>query len=179
MCTVSYSSRSRRAFTLVELMVVVVIMGVLSAAVVPAMSNVRAMREGGARDDVVRMIQVAKGRAVASGMPRGLRVNLSDSSLTIVKITDLGDVEIGFDPLTNGDRTINIASLYSGVSIVDMVNGNGAGGSGIIWFDYESSPHTRNASGGFVALNTTNVTITLSSGEQVIVYPFSGTLEVQ
>ena len=168
-----------RAFTFIELMVVVVIMGILSAAVVPAMSNVHAMREGGARDDVVRMIQVAKGRAVASGVPRGLRVNLADSSLTILKMNDLGEIETGFDPLTNGARTINIASLYAGVSIVDMVNGNGDGGSGVIWFDYESNPHTRSSSGDFVALNASTVTITLSSGEQVIVYPYSGALEVR
>lgn len=179
MITPLTTSRTRSGFTLIELMMVVVIMGIISTTVLPAMGNVRAMREGAARDDLMRFIEVTKGRAVASGMPHGLQINLSDSSLTIVRITDAGTVEVEPDPLTNRDRAINLSSLYSGVTLTDMINGNGAGGSGTIWFDYESNPHTRSSSGVFLSLNSSIVTVAVSSGEFVVVHPYSGVLEVQ
>jgi len=169
----------RSGFTLVELLVVVVLMGIISVSVIPAMSNIRSMREGAARDDLMRMIEVTKGRAVASGVPHGMRIDLSDSSLTIIEIDDLGEVQVEFDPLTGGDRTINLAAVYPGVNIASMINGDGAGGSGTIWFDYESSPHTRDGTGSFTSLNTQAASVTLSSGERVVVHPHSGTLEVQ
>ncbi len=175
-----HRSRSLHAgFTLIELMVVVVIMGVVSVSVIPAMGNVRAMRQGAARDDLVRYIHVARGRAVASGSSRGVQVDLSDSSLRIVKLDALGAVEIETDPLTNAARAINLSTLYPGVTIEGMTNGDGAGGSGIVWFDFESNPMTYNTSSEVFSLNTQTVTITLSSGEQIVVYPYSGTIAAQ
>lgn len=182
MSRISVQSRihaSRIGFTLVELMVVVVIMGIVTVSVIPAMNNLSRMREGAARDDLMRMIEIAKGRAVASGLPHGLQVSLTDSSATIVEITSLGTIQVEIDPLTNGNRTISIPNLYSGVTVSSMTNGDGAGGSGIIWFDFESNPHTRSAQGDFVSLNSQVASIELSSGEFVAVHPHSGMLEVQ
>ncbi len=172
--------RSRSAgFTLVELMVTVVIMGIVSVAVIPAMDNVRSMRSGAARDDLVRYIHVARGRAVASGTPRGIQVDLADSSLTMVRLDRRGAVEPEIDPLTNADRTVDLSELYPGVGITDMTNGDGIGGSGIVWFDFESNPMTYNTASRVFTLNTQSVTISLSSGERVVIYPYSGTIEVQ
>lgn len=160
-------------------MVVVVIMGIVTVSVIPAMNNLSRMREGAARDDLMRMFEIAKGRAVASGLPHGLLVNLTDSSVTIVEITSQGTVQVETDPLTNGNRTINIPNLYSGVTISAMTNGDGVGGSGIIWFDFESNPHTRTSQGDFVSLNSEVASIAISSGEFIAVHPHSGMLEVQ
>lgn len=170
---------SHSGFTLVELMVVVVIMGIVSVSVIPAMNNISSMREGAARDDLVRYMNVARGRATASGVAHGLQINLSDSSLTIVKVNSLGSVEVVIDPLTSANRTINLSDLYSGVTISAMVNGDGEGGSGIVWFDFESNPMTYDAGTQIFTISTQSATITLSSDEQVVVYPYTGTLEVQ
>jgi len=169
----------QNGFTLLELMIVVVIMVIISVSVLPAMGNIRTMREGAARDDLVRMIEVAKGRSVASGMPYGLEVNLSTHVIRLVQVNSLGETEITYDPLTNGERTIDLSIVYPGVTILSMINGDGDSGSGTIWFDYEATPHTRNDSGAFVSLNSESATITLSSREQIIVYPYSGAMEVQ
>ncbi len=171
--------RSRVGFTLVELMVVVVIMGIVTVSVIPAMDNLGRIREGAARDDLMRMLEIAKGRAAASGMPHGLQVNLNDSSATIVEITSQGAIQVETDPLTNRNRTISIPNLYSGVTMSSMINGDGVGGSGIIWFDFKSNPHTRTPQGDFVSLNSQVASIELSSGEFIAVYPHSGMLEVQ
>ncbi|MDF1808630.1 MAG: prepilin-type N-terminal cleavage/methylation domain-containing protein [Phycisphaerales bacterium] len=177
-----YKSKLRfkqSGFTLLELMIVVVIMGIISVSVLPAMSNITTMREGAARDDLVRMIEVAKGRSVASGMPYGLEVNLSTHVVRLVQINSLGETEITYDPLTNGERSVDLPTVYPGVTILSMINGDGDSGSGTIWFDYEATPHTRSESGSFASLNTETATITLSSREQIIVYPYSGAMEVQ
>ena len=166
-------------FTLVELMVVVVLMGVVSMTVIPAMNNINLMREGAARDDLVRMIEIAKGRALASGTPHGVSIDLNSSSITLVRITQAGEVEAQIDPLTNRASTINIPSQYSGVSIISLEQGNDDGEQDIIWFDYESNPHVRDDDGGFLALNDQKIIITLSSGASVLVYPHSGVLGVE
>ena len=169
----------RSGFTLVELMVVVVIMGIIAVSVIPAMNNVEEMRAGAARDDLVRLIEVAKGLAVASGTPHGVRIDLLGSEIELVEIDAQGDVQAKFDPLTNGTRSLDIQSVYPGVSLTNMINGDGGGGSGVVWFDYESSPHTRTSQGEFEAINTQAATITLSSGERVVIHPHSGLLGVE
>ena len=80
------SNNARYAFTLVELMVVVLLMGIVSVTVLPAMGNVQQMREGAARDEVVRFIDVAKARALASGEPVGVEVGLQSSSLSMIPV---------------------------------------------------------------------------------------------
>lgn len=174
-----HSDRTRAAFTLVELLVVVVIMGIISVAVIPAMDNVSTIREGAARDDLVRYIEIARGKAVASGSPHGISINVFSSTITLVQINQLGQIESTFDPLTNTTRSLNLATLYQGVAINSFINGDGQSGDGIIWFDFESTPHTRDNSGNFLALNTEPALIQLSSDEVIYVYNNSGTLEVQ
>lgn len=169
----------RKAFTLVELLVVVVIMGIISVSVIPAMNNVSTIREGAARDDLVRYIEIARGKAVASGSPHGLEIDVASSTISLVQINQLGQIEPTFDPLTNTNRTLDLSSLYQGVTITSFTNGDGQSGSGILWFDFESTPHTRDSSGNFIALNNDPALIQISSDEVVYVYSHSGTLEVQ
>lgn len=164
---------------MLELVFVVMIMGILAAAVIPAMDNVRTMRAGAARDDLVRMIEVAKGRAVASGKPHGLQIDIGDSTITLMSLDDDGDVIATPDPLTGDTRSINIATTYRDVLLAQFVNGDGVSGSGAIWFDFEANPHTRALNGSFAELNEEEARVTLSSGEVVVVYPYSGAVEVQ
>ncbi|MBL4697203.1 MAG: prepilin-type N-terminal cleavage/methylation domain-containing protein [Phycisphaerales bacterium] len=173
------SYRNRSGFSLVELMVVVVIMGIITVSVIPAMDNLRSIREGAARDDFVRMIEVVKGQAVASGKPHGLQVDISINTLTIVELDAQGRVQEEFDPLTNSNRTVNLSMLYPGVTMLSMSNGDGTPGSGTLWFDFESNPHTRDADGSFGSINTDTASIVLSSNVRIIVYPHSGVVEVQ
>ena len=160
-----------------ELMVVIMLMGILAASVIPAMDNVRVMREGAARDDIARLLEITKARAMASGEPKGLHVDITEFTLGIVELNSAGSLELMNDPLTGADRTLNISTTYPGVEITDMMNGDGTSGTGIVWFDFESTPHTRDTSGVFVALNNDPVEISLSSGQRVVVHAYSGMVE--
>ena len=168
----------RAAFTLVELMIVVVLMGIIAVSVIPAIGSVQGMREGAARDEVGRMLEVAKARAIASGVPCGLEIDLNESSLTIVRLSDAGSIEDLSDPLTMRARSVVLPSVFSGVTLSGLTNGDGVGGSGTIWFNYEATPHTRTSGGALEATNSSNATIELSSGQQVVVHAYTGVVEL-
>ena len=171
------SRRHRNGFTLVELMFVVLIMGVITASVVPAMDNVRTMRRGAARDDLSRMLMVARGRAAASGRPHGLRIDLTGSTLTVIEVSVTGGIQADRDPLSGNDRTLDLGVTYSGVALSDMTNGDATRGSGIIWFDFEGVPHTRDSDGSYLGINTQEAVVTLDSGQSVVVHPYTGMVE--
>ncbi len=173
------SSSAAHAFTMIELMVVVILMGIVAVTIMPAMDNVRLMREGAARDDVMRLLELARARAMAVGAPHGLSIDLESSSFTLVHITGSGEVETVIDPLTDQSRSLSLPVTYPGVMIDSMMNGDGETGSGIVWFDFESNPHTRDLDGGFVSLNDEDVIIGLSSGETVVIHAFTGVVELR
>lgn len=168
----------RAAFTLVELMIVVVLMGIVAASVIPAIGSVQGMREGAARDEIGRMLEVTKARAIASGAPCGLQIDLNESSLTIVRLSEAGSIEDLTDPLTLQTRSVVLPSVYSGVTLEAFANGDGVIGSGTIWFNYEATPHTRTSGGAMEATNSSDAMIELSSGQQVIVHAYSGVVEM-
>jgi len=173
----STGNLGRSGFTLVELMLVVVLMSIVAASVIPALGNVQAMREGAARDDIVRYLEIAKARAMASGMPCGLEVDMSSSSLTMVCIDDAGSVETLIDPLTADQRSLEIPTTYGGVTLDSFSGGSALSASGVVWFDFEAKPHTRSSDGTFVSLNSAAVTLELSSQQRIVVHPYSGVIE--
>lgn len=156
---------------------VVLIMGIIASTVVPAMENVREMRAGAARDDIARMLETAKGRALASGEPVGLRIDLNASQLSVVVIDQASDVVGITDPLTGRASDLILPLVYPGVTITGLTNGDGSTGTGVIWFDFEANPHTRSNDGVFGEINDSPAIITLSSAETVVVHAYSGLVE--
>jgi prepilin-type N-terminal cleavage/methylation domain-containing protein len=170
---------ANHGFTLVEIMIVVALMGIIAVSVIPSMNNVQRMREGAARDDVARMLDITRSRAMATGLPTGVRVDVNESTLTLVELTGGTTITQLIDPLTYNERVLRIADLYNGVEIDTLTNGDGSSGSGYVWFGYDATPHTRLANGTFDADNDGPVRIELTSGQTIVVHPFSGVVELQ
>lgn len=166
---------ARRAFTLVELMFVVVLMGILAASVIPAMGNVIQMRSGAARDEVSRMFQFARSQAMSVGSPVGVRIDSEQSTLELVGIDGAGDVAVLEDPLTTRPRRISIRDSYPGASITD-VTGIAAGNTAV-WFDYDGTPHARSNDGSFIGFNEEPVEVRINSELLVVVHAYSGTVQ--
>lgn len=170
------ASFCRGAFTLVEVMVTVTIMAIIAVSVIPAMDVVADTREGSARDEVIRMLEYARARAVASGEPCGVLAEITGSTVSMVQLDPSGAIEPMLNPFGLDEEAIAIPEAFSGVSITIVDAQTDA--TGTIWFNYKAQPHSRNADGSFGQLNTSDASITLSSGVEIVVHAYSGYVEV-
>jgi prepilin-type N-terminal cleavage/methylation domain-containing protein len=74
-------TKARSGFSLIELMITLVIMGVIAAAVAPSLSEVLAdSREGAAAQDLVRLSRRARALAMGSGIAHMLRFQQASSN---------------------------------------------------------------------------------------------------
>lgn len=165
----------RGGFTILELMVIVVIMGIVATTAIPVMNQSTQARQAASQDEVVRLLEFARSRALASGMPVGVVVDTSNSSLSLVTVDADDEVVSVVDQLDGQDKVSDLGMMFSGVSITSMTNGDGVGGNGTIWFDFRAEPHTRDdVTGAFDSVFTQNATITLSTDAQIVVHAGSG-----
>lgn len=164
-----------RAFTLVELMFVVMLMGILAVSVIPAMGNVTQMRAGAARDDLSRTLEFARSQAMSIGQPVGVRIDPEESTLELVGIDSVGEIIVLNDPLTTKPRIVSISDSYSGAEItgLDGVEDDNA----VIWFDFDGTPHTRSGDGSFIAFNDDPVEILINDDLLVVVHAYSGMVQ--
>lgn len=167
---------SRAAFTLVEVMVTVTIMAIIAVSVIPAMDTVADTREGSARDEIIRMLEYARARAIASGQPCGVIAETIGSTITMVQLDDAGEIEPMLNPFGLDEETVEISQAYSGVTISSVDAQSDA--TGTIWFNYKGEPHSRNADGSFSQINISDASITLSSGAEIVINAYSGLVEV-
>jgi hypothetical protein len=72
--------------------------------------------------------------------------------------------------------SFNLASAFPGASIHTFVNGNGASGSGSIWFDADGAPQVYLGSGSFSAF-TQNAVVTASGGHTITVFQQTGGIQ--
>lgn len=178
MSSTACPSRLRKAFTVYELLVVVVIMGIIAVSATPVLSQSIEARQAAARDEVVRLLEYARGRAIATGFPAGVRVDTNESTLRLVTISEAGAIVDLSDPINGASMGANLSLEFAEVQISSFVNGDGNSGTGTVWFDYQAEPHTRDdVSGVFDAIFVQNATITLSTGVSVVVHADSGFVE--
>ncbi len=170
------TSRARRGFTLLEVLVVVTIMSILAVSAVPTLGVINDTQKGSARDEVIRMLEYARARAVASGRPCGVQASTLGSMMTMVQVAADGSIEPMLDPFGVDEEPISIENKFAGVSIASVDAQTDA--LETIWFTYNAQPHSRLADGSFGQINTANASITLSSGDQILVYPYTGFVEV-
>jgi prepilin-type N-terminal cleavage/methylation domain-containing protein len=77
----------RSGFTLIELMIALVIIGVMAMAAVPALSGALAdSRQSSATADIMRLVRKARALTMANGMAHLLRVVTSDTSVGFASI---------------------------------------------------------------------------------------------
>jgi len=173
------TASTRRGFTLLELLIVAVIMGILAASVLPALAQNRTALEGAARDEVARRFVYARARALAAGAPIGVMTDTPGSSLTIRTLDDAGNPDTLADPIDDAPMSIVLPDQFRGVTLDAFVNGDGTTANGTVWFDYQGEPHTRTSGGDYDGPFSQNALITLTGGGVVEVHAYSGAVEAR
>ncbi len=164
----------RRAATLIEVLVVVVIMSVLAATAAPAISTAQDVTRAAAVREVRRVIEYARAHAIASGSATGIIVDTANESITLLVMVEGNPVPIT-DGLGSEMPPINLASMFGGADLASVSGGLSSGDS--LWFDYDGTPHRRNSLGDPLGAIDQEVVYTFASGGTVRVSPVGGMVQ--
>ncbi len=160
----------RRAFTLVELGVVVVVVGILGVTVIPAWNSLTGTRQAAAAEEVERRLVMARSIAVAEGRPVGVRIDPATDlvrSYTIPAAGGAPEFMANFDGEL--DAGVLIAAAYPGADITGVSGGNNATGDQTLWFGFDGTPELRTSGGVFTSSWSSDAVITLAGGNTVTV----------
>jgi type II secretory pathway pseudopilin PulG len=135
---------SARAFSLVELIAVLAMVGALSIAAAPALRTVQRSSQQAAAGEVGRTLIVARRCAMSRGEPAGARVDLDANSITLWMMPSGATAPVALKAMDGADRAALVTSnQFGGVEIESMRGGDGAAGDGEIWFSPTGEPLLR------------------------------------
>ena len=137
--------RGQRGFTITELVVTVVILGVLSASAMSRFSNATSAQERGYADQVLSAIHYGHRIATVGGCD--LRVQMNNAGLTLASWSTCS-------PVSHTGATTAIAHPDGSGTFVLAVPSGVTTGTLDIYFDAKGSPHTTSTSARLTAATT-------------------------
>jgi prepilin-type N-terminal cleavage/methylation domain-containing protein len=165
-------------FTLIELMIVIVILGVAAAIVIPMASSAASMQIRSAVNMMAADLEYAKSMAIGTGQAHSVVFDAANERYWIVRGYQGADTDAIEHPVKKGfPYVISFASdgRLSQVEIVSTdFNGNG---NNIVSFDYLGSPYK----GGAIPAALNSGVVTLQAGEAgrtVRVEPVTGFISI-
>ena len=169
--------RGRHAFTLIELIAVIVVLGILAGTAAPVLANMQRGREAALAREAERRVELAAATALATTLPTGIEFSMANQTMRFVEITSSGAAPTVVAP--TGGATVQsqpVSSLFPGTAIetVDLAN---AGAPETIWFDYEGTPHTRDVDGTNPAPLSRDAVVTFTGGHAVTIRHITGLIE--
>ncbi|MCW5777681.1 MAG: prepilin-type N-terminal cleavage/methylation domain-containing protein [Phycisphaeraceae bacterium] len=170
--------RTSPAFSLLEVAVVIVIVGILAVGVIPALGSTTGARQAACAREVHRLLTHARTFAMTTGQPSGVIADASSSTLTSVYIPT-GSMSVA--PLrTSTGATVDplvLSSSFPNVEILSCVGGDGSTGLIRLWFSHSGIPQTRDAGGTLTGSFTQDASISLTGGFTISVRRVSGLVE--
>lgn len=128
----AHASRQRRGFTLIEILITIVLLGIASALVIPAMGEMHILRVQAAVRTVISDITYAQSDAIAFQERRAIMFDVPTSSYRLIEVP--GDA---LEPDTN---TMYDPASRDGRYIVDFNNAK-FGGSRIVNAVFDDTPN--------------------------------------
>ncbi|MCC6427278.1 MAG: prepilin-type N-terminal cleavage/methylation domain-containing protein [Phycisphaerales bacterium] len=187
-------SRARCAFTFVEMLAVIIILGLLAATSVPAMTAIDQARQAAASNEIERLLIWARARAMASARPTGISYTKSGGGIfsssgggviggtsafftPVEVLRDAATSTTTTDVFGQVSPTLDLPATFAGATVSRFTNGNATTGVGTVWFNYRGDPHTRTPTGVYIAPFTQDALFTLSTGRKVRIRMYSGAVE--
>jgi hypothetical protein len=167
--------------TLLEISAVMVIGALLAASVIPAMSRADDARRGVGVAEVHRLLTYARERAIASGMPVGVRIDPGTGTLELLTIVPGSAPAALATPLGEPTPAVLLEERFRitiGRVDIPLGSGPGAGDPPVLWFDHAGVPHARDAGGGLIAATVDDSEIGFDHGPRILVSAVSGLVEV-
>lgn len=169
--------QSRPAFTLLELAVTTVVIGVLAVSAVPAFSTLADSRERAAAAELRRMLLTARSTALAGGRPTGVRLT-ADSTVSLVQIATAGAAPGALSgPGGTAEPERSLPGLFGGAAASSAQLGSGDSGAVTFWFGFDGTPQTRSTSGTLQSAWTGDGTVAFPRGTVVTVRRITGLIE--
>lgn len=167
------------AFTIIELVAVVVIASILAAAVVPAVARLGSMREAAGAWEIRRQLTYARERAIASGTPVGVRFSLADQTIELRSLSPAGGVVTLNDALGRPEQTLAFAERFSSTFDAEPVTLQSPAGQdrATLWFGHNGQPHGRTVPGAQAGAISDDLRITVGRDRVVTVRAISGLVE--
>lgn len=170
-------TRTQRGFTLVELTVVMVIMGIVSVSALPAIDRLGATQQAAAASEVRALLRSARSHAMALGDPTGLSVDPSANTIALLWLAPGGEPSPLLDPLGSPELPLNLSSQFADAGVDTVTMPDGSTTAGTIWFSSLGSLERREEDGEYIGLATTNAIIVLHGGFTVTVDRRTGLIE--
>lgn len=173
---------SHRGFTVVEITAVILIAGLLALAVIPAMDRFDDASRGAGIAEAARLLTFARERAIASGIPVGVRFDAAAHTAQLLTIGDDGRPEPLTDALGSPSTVLSFRDTYRNevtrITVpTELVHGAVAIDTVTIWFDHRGTPHARSTSGSHAGGLTSSASIRFLGDAQVTVHARSGLVE--
>ncbi len=176
--TCRVGARSCRAFSLVELVMVIGLLSLISATAIPTLSWMADARAGALRDECARQLRLARASALATGMPHGVSFDLGAGTLTLVRIESSGaSPGPALGPTGSPVEPVRLGSRYGSQGVASVINGDGTSGDAVLWFGFKGTPEVRNASGVVSAPFAQDAVVTVSGGATIVVRRVTGAIE--
>lgn len=172
--------RPPRAFTLLEVMVVVVIMGIVSFTVVPSLSLVADANALAAAREIERLHVLARSTATATGQPAAAVPDLTAGSITLWTF-EPGEPSPSraLDALGRSNEPVSLPARFGGTTLATIAGGVSHAAGERLWFAYDGTPEVRDSDGTRLRALDADATYTTSTGQVVVVRSVSGLVERQ